>query len=268
MLDPMTVTSERIELPVADGTALPAYLADAGGRGHAGTRPGPGGRGHAGTRLGSPARTGVIVAHELFGVNPDIQGVVDRLADAGYLALAPEFYHRHAEAGRWLERDDAGRAEGFALLHQLRRDQALADVDAAMGWLGAQPGIERTAVIGFSAGGHLAYLAACRRPISRTAVIYGGWLPTTDIPLSQPEPTLDLTRGITGRILYVVGENDMLIDAGQRAQIGAALAQAGIDHELVVCPGAGHAFFWPGTEAFNQAATDDTWGRILGLLAG
>jgi len=268
MLDPMTVTSERIELPVADGTALPAYLADAGGRGHAGTRPGPGGRGDAGTRLGSPARTGVIVAHELFGVNPDIQGVVDRLADAGYLALAPEFYHRHAEAGRWLERDDAGRAEGFALLHQLRRDQALADVDAAMGWLGAQPGIERTAVIGFSAGGHLAYLAACRRPISRTAVIYGGWLPTTDIPLSQPEPTLDLTRGITGRILYVVGENDMLIDAGQRAQIGAALAQAGIDHELVVCPGAGHAFFWPGTEAFNQAATDDAWGRILGLLAG
>ena len=200
-------------------------------------------------------------------MNPDIQGVVDQLAGTGYLALAPEFYHRHAAAGRWLERDDAGRAEGFALLHQLRRDQALADVDAAMGWLGAQPGIERTAMIGFSAGGHLAYLAACQRPISRTAVIYGGWLPTTDIPLSQPEPTLDLTQGITGRILYVVGENDTLIDAGQRAQIGTALAQAGIDHELVVCPGAGHAFFWPGTEAFSQAATDDTWARILGLLA-
>ena len=255
MLDAMTMTSERIELPVADGTALSAYLACPEDRSHTGTRP------------GSPARTGVIVAHELFGVNPDIQGVVDRLAGTGYLALAPEFYHRHAGAGHWLERDDAGRAEGFALLHQLRRDQALADVDAAMGWLGAQPGIERTAVIGFSAGGHLAYLAACQRPISRTAVIYGGWLPTTDIPLSQPEPTLDLTQGITGRILYVVGENDTLIDAGQRAQIGTALAQAGIDHELVVCPGAGHAFFWPGTEAFSQAATDDTWARILGLLA-
>jgi carboxymethylenebutenolidase len=131
MLDAMTVTSERIELRVADGTALPAYLT------------GPGDRGHAGTRPGSPARTGVIVAHELFGVNPDIQGVVDRLAGAGYLALAPEFYHRHAEAGRWLERDDAGRAEGFALLRQLRRDQALADVDAAVGWLGAQPSSAR-----------------------------------------------------------------------------------------------------------------------------
>ena len=50
-------------------------------------------------------------------------------------------------------------------------------------------------MIGFSAGGHLSYLAACRLPISRTAVLYGGWLPTTDIPMSQPSPTLDLTRG-------------------------------------------------------------------------
>ena len=118
----------------------------------------------AGARAGACARTGVIVAHELFGVNPGIQGVADRLAGAGYLALAPEFYHRHATPGRWFERDDAGRAEGFALLHQLRRDQVLADVDAAMGWLRSQPGIGRTAMIGFSAGGHLAYLAACRRP--------------------------------------------------------------------------------------------------------
>jgi carboxymethylenebutenolidase len=51
----------------------------------------------------------VIVAHELFGVNPDIRGVADDLAAAGYLAIAPEFYHRDAPLGRWLERDDAGR---------------------------------------------------------------------------------------------------------------------------------------------------------------
>jgi carboxymethylenebutenolidase len=233
-------------IPVADGTTLPAYLA----------RP-----------PRHPARTGVIVAHELFGVNPGIRGVADRLAEAGYLTLAPEFYHRSASPGRWLERDDAGRAEGFALLHRLRRDQALADVAAALTWLSSQPGIERTAIIGFSAGGHLAYLAACTFPISRAAVIYGGWLPTTDIPLSQPAPTLDLTPGITGRLLYVVGEEDTLIDRGQREQIRAALRDGGVDHELVVCPGAGHAFFWPGTPAFSEKATADTWARLLTLLA-
>jgi carboxymethylenebutenolidase len=234
-----------IEIPVADGTTMTAYLA----------------------RPAAPAPTGVIVAHELFGVNPDIRGVADDLAAAGYLAIAPEFYHRDAPPGRWLERDDAGRQEGFGYLHKLEREQALADVAAAMSWLDAQPGIERTAVIGFSAGGHLAYLAACRLPVTATAVLYGGWLPSTDIPLSQPSPTLDLTPGITGRILYLVGEEDTLIDAGQRDQIRQALDAAGTGCQLVSYPGAAHAFFWPGTPPFDAAARDDAWTRILALLA-
>ena len=87
-----------------------------------------------------PAPTGVIVVHELFGVNPDIRGVADDLAGAGYLSIAPEFYHRDAAPGRWLERDDAGRQEGFGYLHKLGRDQALADVAGAMSWLRSEPG--------------------------------------------------------------------------------------------------------------------------------
>ena len=208
----------------------------------------------------------MIVAHELFGVNPDIRGVADDLAAAGYLAVAPEFYHRDAEPGRWLGRDDAGRQEGFGYLNRLGRDQAVADVAAALEWLRSQPGIERVAVIGFSAGGHLAYLAACRLPVSRTAVLYGGWLTSTDIPMSRPTPTLEETPGISGRILYLVGEDDTLIDAGQREQIRAALAAAGVEHEVVSYPGAGHAFFWPGTPPFDEAARDDAWARILALL--
>jgi len=236
----------NVSIPVSDGTSLPAYLA----------RP-----------AADPAPTGVIVAHELFGVNPDIRGVADDLAGQGYLTIAPEFYHRDAPPGRWLERDDAGRQEGFGYLHRLGREQALADVAAAIGWLRSQPGIERVALVGFSAGGHLSYLAACRLPVSRTAVLYGGWLPGTDIPMSQPTPTLELTPGITGRLLYLVGDDDMLIDAGQREQIRAALASAGVKHEVVSYPGVGHAFFWPGTPPFDAAARADAWGRVLELLA-
>lgn len=233
-------------IPVSDGSKLPAYVA----------RP-----------AADAAPTGVIVAHELFGVNPDIRGVADDLAGAGYLAIAPEFYHRDAPSGRWLERDDAGRQEGFGYLHRLGREQALADVAAAMAWLRAEPGIERVAMVGFSVGGHLSYLAAGRLPVSRAAVLYGGWLPGTDIPLSQPGPTLELTPGITGRVLYLVGEDDMLISAEQRSQIRAALSAAGVDHELVSYPGVQHAFFWPGTPPFSQAARDDAWRRILELLS-
>jgi carboxymethylenebutenolidase len=235
-----------IKIPVADGTTLPAYLA----------RPAT-----------DPAPAGVIVAHELFGVNPDIRGVAGDLARAGFLTIAPEFYHRDAAPGRWLERDGAGRQEGFGYLNRLRRDQALADVAAARQWLRSVPGIERVAVVGFSAGGHLSYLAACKLPVTRTAVLYGGWLPSTDIPMSQPTPTLDLTPGITGRLLYLVGEDDALIDAGHREQIRTALAAAGVDHELVSYPGVGHAFFWPGTPPFSREARDDAWHRIVELLA-
>jgi len=242
----MTNTDQAIRLAVADGTTMRAYLA----------RP-P--RDHA--------RTGVIVAHELFAVNPDIRAVADDLAAAGYLTIAPEFYHRDAPPGRWLERDAQGRAAGFGYLNRLGRQQALDDTAACIDWLNAQPPVDRIAMIGFSAGGHLSYLAACRLAIDRTAVVYGGWLPTTDIPMSQPSPTLDLTPGIRGRILYLVGEDDALIDAAQRRQIRDALQAAGIEHDLVSYPGAEHAFFWPGTPAFNEPARDAAWSRILTLLA-
>jgi carboxymethylenebutenolidase len=232
-------------LSVADGTAMPVYCA----------RPSAG-----------QSRVGVIVAHELFGVNPDIQGVANDLAQAGYLTIAPEFYHRTAPPGRWLQRDDAGRQEGFAYLNQLSREDALADAGAAVDWLRGQ--VDEVAMLGFSAGGHLAYLAACRLPVDRTAALYGGWLPTTDIPMSQPTPTLDLTPGIRGRLLYLAGEDDSLIDAAQRGQIEAALRKAGVRHEVVSYPGVGHAFYWPGTPPFSQQARDDAWSRILTLLAG
>jgi carboxymethylenebutenolidase len=242
----MTITNATVQIPVADGTTMPAYLF------------GP---------AADQAPAGVIVAHELFGVNPDIRGVADDLAKAGYLTIAPEFYHRDAPPGRWLERNDAGRQEGFNLLHRLQRQQALPDVTACIGWLTSQPPIRKIAMIGFSAGGHLSYLAACCLPITQTAVLYGGWLPTTDIPMSQPSPTLDLTPGISGQILYLVGEDDTLINAGQRSQIHAALHEAGIEHEMVSYPGTGHAFFWPDTPAFSQYARHDAWSRILAMLA-
>jgi carboxymethylenebutenolidase len=242
----MTTQSATIQIAVADGTTMQAYLA----------RPAAG---H------SP--TGVIVAHELFAVNDGIRQVADDLAGSGYLAIAPEFYHRDAPAGRWLPRDDAGRSEGFAYLNRLTRRHALDDAAAAIGWLNSQPAIGRVAMIGFSAGGHLSYLAACQLPVSRTAVLYGGWLTGTDIPMSQPTPTLDLTPGISGRLLYLAGEADSLIDGAQRAQIRAALRAAQAGHELVTYPGVAHAFFWPGTPAFSREARDDAWSRIMALLA-
>jgi carboxymethylenebutenolidase len=242
----MDIHRQRIEIPVSDGTTMPAYLA----------RP-----------AGGFGSVGVIVAHELFGVNPDIQSVVDEIADAGHLVIAPEFYHREAGPGHYLSRDEDGRREGFALLRKMSRAGAIADVRAAMTTLVDRYPVHDVAIVGFSAGGHLAYLAATALPIARAAVLYGGWLPTTDIPLSRPEATLALTPGITGKLLCLYGGSDALIDAAQLDEISAALRSAGVRHEMVIYPEAQHAFFWPGTPAFDRDARDDAMKRIIALLA-
>ena len=123
-------------------------------------------------------------------------------------------------------------------------------------------GCERVGMVGLSVGGHIAYLAATAFDLD-VAVFYGGWLPTTEIPLGRPEPTLALTPKITGRVLFLVGENDHVVPPAQQAEIAAALADAGVRHEVVVYPGVGHGFL-----ATDPAAAADAWHRVHTLLAG
>ncbi|MDF8264528.1 dienelactone hydrolase family protein [Luteipulveratus flavus] len=120
--------------------------------------------------------------------------------------------------------------------------------------------------MGFSMGGHAAYLAATALPVPRTVVLYAGWLTGTDVPLSRPEPTYDLTSGLTGEVLMIVGAADPLVDAATREALAARLAEAGVPHELVVLPGVEHAFFWPGTPAYDTDAVAESWRRIEAFL--
>ncbi len=232
--------------------------------------------GPMGAYLARPAATGaypgVIVAHELFGVTAEIRAITDELAELGYTAVAPEFYHRTTAPGTELTKDEDGRATGFKLMGQLTRDQAVQDVSATMDYLSSRPDATgQTAMVGFSLGGHIAYLAATQLDLAATAVLYGGWIPTGDIPLSQPEPTITLTPGIAehdGRLLFLVGEQDQLIGPEQRRQLKDALTAADVRHELVVYPDTPHAFFWQGSDTYRRAARDEAWQRVQKLLAG
>jgi carboxymethylenebutenolidase len=243
-----TIIGEQVEIVVDEGsTAMHGYL----------------------SRPASPGPySAVIVCHELFAVTTDIRGVADQLAELGYLAVAPEFYHRTAVPGAVFERTADGRTHGFEQLHQLSRDHALRDIAATLRYLSNRADTTpKTAIVGFSAGGHIAYLAATQFDLAAAVVLYGGWLPTGDIALSQPEPTVTLTPGIRGPLLYLVGGADAVISPAEREQIRRALDDAHIRHELHVYPDVAHAFFWEGTENFNRDARDDAWQRITQLLA-
>jgi carboxymethylenebutenolidase len=86
--------------------------------------------------------------------------------------------------------------------------------------------------------------------VHAAVIAYGGWIPTTEIPLSQPQPTLTRTPGIKGRVLILVGEDDQVIFPEQRRQIADALEAANVRHEVVEYAGVGHGFLNDRRETF------------------
>ena len=207
---------------------------------------------------------GVVVGMELFGVSAHVRETCDRLAGLGFLALAPDLYHRHSSAIE-LPEDEGGRARGFQLQNELTRVDVIADIRATVALLHARCGV-LAGMLGLSVGGHLAYLAATEIPLPAIALAYAGWLTTTDIAVSRPDPTVTKTSGISGRVLFLVGDHDHLTGENERRDIAAALAAAAVDHELVVYPGAGHGFLNTRRDTYHRAAAQDAWHRIERLF--
>jgi carboxymethylenebutenolidase len=237
------IVTHTVEIAVDDGTTMGGYLARP-------TGPGP--------------FPGVVVGMELFGVSAHVREVCEQLAVAGFVALAPDLYHRTAP-GVELAEDAAGRERGFHLLHQQTREQVLRDIAAAIDRLHAD-GSAAVGMVGLSVGGHVAYLAATQFDLPAVAVVYGGWLPTADIPLGRPEPTLARTPQITGRLLILVGEEDQVVPPEHRRDIAQALRAAGVRHEIITYPGVAHGFLSDRRATYDPAAAHDTWQRVHDLL--
>jgi carboxymethylenebutenolidase len=237
----MKTRSENVSIPVGD-QAMAGYL----------SRPADGGK-----------YPGVLVFQEIFGVNAHIRSVVDRVAAEGYLALAPEPFHRTAP-GIELGYDQAGLARGIELMMQVKPAELGADVKAALDWLTAREDIAGRGIgaMGFCFGGHIAYRAACQLPIAAAASFYGG-----GITGYGPGPaTVDLTPGIKGSILCLFGENDSHIPLADVDKIRHALEVAGVRHDVVVYPGAGHGFFCDERPDYDAAAAADAWQRVTALF--
>ncbi len=125
-------------------------------------------------------------------------------------------------------------------------------------------------MVGLSAGGHIAHYVATQLPLAALVVFYPGWLTDTGIALSRPEPTLDLTAGMAQlgtRMLFPVGEGDHLFTSEGRDKIAERLRHDGVNHEMVVYPGAPHGFFCDERDTYRPAAADDAFVRLTALLA-
>jgi carboxymethylenebutenolidase len=241
----MDITIERVQIPLEGGGEMGGYLA----------RPTDGG-----------TRPAVLVFMEIFGVNSHIREVTERVAAEGYVALAPDTFHRTGP-GIELGYDDAGMARGMELLGQLDADEMVSDVKAALGYLRGRADVQadRIGCMGFCIGGHMTYLTACETDVKAAASFYGGGIAAPEGPGGGPS-TLGRSSGIGGRILCLFGDQDGYIPGEQVDAIREALEKAGTRHEVVVYPGAGHGFFCDQREDFQRAAADDAWERVKALF--
>ncbi len=116
-----------------------------------------------------PARGGLVVIQEIFGVNSHVREVCDGFTAAGYEAIAPALFDR-VEADVELGYDEAGFARGRELRGEMGNDNAVRDVAAA---LAAAREAGKVAVVGYCWGGSLAWLAATRLDPACAVCYYG-----------------------------------------------------------------------------------------------
>jgi len=180
--------------------------------------------------LGVPARgTGIplVVIQEWWGLVPHITDVVDRFADEGFVALAPDLYHGEATT----EPDEAGK-----LMMTMNIDQAAKDMSGAVDKVAEVAGSDRVGVTGFCMGGGLALVLATRRPDKVKAVV--PWYGLIPWPDAAPD-----WSALDAKVLGHYAENDGSFDPAKVAAFQQTLDELGKEANLHVVPGADHAFF-------------------------
>jgi len=196
----------------------------------------------------APPHPGVVVIHELYGLNDNIRDICHRLAERGYATLGVDLF-----AGRnkaicmarimvdWL----TGRLDDFAV----------ADLKTALAQLVEQPEVDnqRVGAVGFCLGGTLALTWACTDGRLKAIGPYYGSAPRR--------------REALRRLCPVVGswpEKDFT--SGAAGILETELTRAGVAHDLKLYPGAKHSFFNDRAPNYDAAAAADSWQRVLAFF--
>jgi len=221
---------------VEDGTEMDVYTA----------RPEGGGK-----------APGILVFQEAFGVNAHIRDVTDRFARLGYLAAAPELYHRTAPGfeGRYDDFDSVRRhmsamtvegieADARATFELLRSDEACSG---------------RVVSIGFCMGGRVSYIANSILPLAAAVSFYGGGIAPA---------LLDRAQRQSAPILLFWGGLDKHIGEEQRGAVRNALSAASKPFIETLFSFADHGFFCDQRASHDPEAARDAWALTTSFLGG
>ena len=204
----------------------------------------------------------VIVIHEIFGLTDWVRGVADQLAEAGYIAIAPDLLSGMGPNGGGS--DSLGSGDGVrGVIGTLPPDQITADLNAVAKYVTTLPAADGTASVGgFCWGGGQTFRYATNNPDLKAAFVFYG---------SAPDDPAAIAR-IQCPVYGFYGENDARINAAI-PQTEKRMKAAGKMYEPVVYQGAGHGFMRageaPDANEADRRAREEAWKRwkeILGQM--
>ena len=204
---------------------------------------------------------GIVVLMEAFGLNDHIKKVTERIAQEGYVAIAPDLYHREPE--RLVPYSELPKA--VAIMNRLQDPKVMDDVGAAIAHLKAQGNVKPGAigVTGFCMGGRFTYLAAAHhnKDVKAAVCFYGG-----GIPMGNPSP-LSRTGEISCPMYLFFGGKDPLIPMDHVGQINTELTSKKVNFSMKVYPEATHGFFCDERPSYNEPAAKDAWEKFKSFFA-
>ncbi len=204
----------------------------------------------------------VVVIMEAFGLNDYIKSICDRLAQAGYAALAPDFYHSAVYS--YTDRDRA-----IAKLKTLKDDVVMAELGKGIEFLGKRSEVQSggVGVMGFCMGGRYTFLANAVQATQVKAAVsfYGGGIAANPDPLGRAN-LLSQVDKMSAPIMLMYGAEDKSISAEEHQQVAAALSKAKKRYALNVFPKAGHGFFSDRRDSYNPDASAEAWAMTLSFF--
>lgn len=180
--------------------------------------------------------TAVVVIHEIYGLTDWVQSLTDQLAEAGYVAIAPDLLSGMAPKGGGTAEYGADREAVGKAIRALPPDQVTADLNAVADYVGKLPAANgNVTVAGFCWGGSQSFRFATNRPTLKAAFVFYG---------SAPETKEELAR-IKAPIYGFYGGNDARINQTLPKTI-ELMKELGKKFEPVIYEGAGHGFMRAG----------------------
>jgi carboxymethylenebutenolidase len=215
-----------------------------------------------------PAKAGkhpcVVLISEIFGLHEYIRDTARRLAKAGYVTIAPDFFVRAGDPSTMTDFPAIMKIVATASDAQVN-----GDIAAALAWLKAQPfaDAKRVAITGYCWGGAVTWEGVAKFPEFKAGVAWYGRLSNGMSPDPANKNPLDLVADLKAPVLGLYAEKDNGIPLTDVEKMREALKAAGkTSSDIIVYPGAAHGFHADYRPSYKKDAADDAWAKMLAFF--